>query len=86
MLNVTEMLLHYCTYNTHIGNNRQNGHCVEDFLPRSDVSGLGCHWSSELGGELPGVHPDLQDVVEQSQEWRQGEGGHKQSDETKLDH
>lgn len=70
---------------THIRNNRQNGHRVEDFLPRSDVSGLGCHWSPELCGELPGIHPDLQDVVAQSQEGSQGERGHEQSDETKLD-
>lgn len=79
-------ILIHCSSSTHIGNNRQNGHCVEDFLPCADVSGLGCHRSSELGGELPGVHPDLQDVVEQSQQGSQGEGRHKQSDETKLDH
>lgn len=86
-MSLINILSHYYDYcDTHIGNNRQNGHCIEDFLPCSDVSGFGCHRSSELGGELPGVHPDLQDVVEQSQKGSQGEGGHKQSDETKLDH
>lgn len=74
------------TCNTHIGNHRQDGHRVEDFLPRSDVSGLGCHRPSELGGELPGVNADLHDVVEQSKKRSQGEGGHEQSDETKLNH
>lgn len=70
----------------HVGNNRHDGHSIEDLLPRSDVSSLGCHWSSELRGEFPGIHPDLQDVVEQSQEGSQGKRGHKQSDEAKLDY
>lgn len=71
---------------THVGDDRQNGHGVEDLLPGTDISGLGGHRSPELRGELPRIHPDFKDVVEQSQERSQREGGHKQSDEAKLDH
>ena len=70
---------------TYVGDYRQDGHHVEDLLPGSDVACLGRHRPSELGGELPGVHAHLQDVVAQSQERRQGEGGHEQGDEDKLD-
>lgn len=70
----------------HICDNGENGHPVEDFLPGSDAVGLCCHRTSELSGELPGVHPDLDHVVDECQERCQGEGGDKQRDETKLDH
>lgn len=75
---------YYC--HTHVSNNGHNRHHVEDLLPGANASGFRCHWPFELGGELPGVHPDFQNVVEQSQEGGQGEWGHKQSDEAKLDH
>lgn len=61
----------------YIGDHRHNGHRVEDFLPRADVSGLGCHRPSELGGELPGVNSDLHDVVKQSEERGQRARGHE---------
>ena len=48
--------------------------------------GLGGHRPSELSGELPGVHSHLDDVVHECQQRGQGEGGHEQSDEAKLDH
>lgn len=48
--------------------------------------GFGCHRTSELSGELPGVHSDFNYVVEKSQERRQGEGSHEECDETELDH
>jgi len=70
----------------HICDNREYGHPIEDFLPRSYAVGLGCHGTSELSSELPGVHSDLNDVVDKRQQRCQGEGGHKQCDETKLDH
>lgn len=61
----------------YIGDHRQDCHRVEDFLPRSNVSGFGCHRPSELGGELPGVDSDLHDVVEQGEKRCQWAGGHK---------
>lgn len=70
----------------HIRNNREDGHPIEDFLPGPDAVGLGCHRASELSGELPGVHSDLDDVVEKCQQGCQRKGGNKQRDETKLDH
>lgn len=71
---------------TYVGDDRQDGHHVEDLLPGSDVARLGGHGPPELSGELPGVHADLQDVVAEGQQRGQGEGGHEQGDETKLDH
>lgn len=70
----------------HIGDDREDGHSVEDLLPGSDAVGLGCHGTAELGGELPGVDPDLQDVITECQQGGQGKGCHKQRDEAKLDH
>lgn len=75
---------HICR--THVSDDGQNGHGVEDLQPRADVSGLGRNRASELSGKLPGVHPDLQDVVEQSQQGGQGERGHEEGDEAKLHH
>lgn len=71
---------------THICDNRENGHPVEDFLPGSNAAGLCCHRTSELRRELPGVHPHLDDVVDKCQQGCQGEGGDEQGDEPKLDH
>lgn len=71
---------------THVGDNGENGHPVEDFLPGSDVVGFGCHGASELSRELPGVHSDLDDVVDKRQQRCQREGGDEQRDEAKLDH
>lgn len=71
---------------THIRDNRENGHPVENFLPGSDVAGLRCHRTSELSSELPGVHPHLDDVVDKCQQGCQGEGGNEQGDEAELDH
>lgn len=48
--------------------------------------GLGCHRTSELSGELPRVHSNLNDVVNKCQQGCQGEGGDEQCDETKLYH
>lgn len=48
--------------------------------------GLCCHGTSELSSELPGVHPNLDDVVDKCQQGCQGEGGDEQRDETELDH
>lgn len=71
---------------THICDNREYGHPIEDFLPSSDAVGFCCHRTSELSCELPGVHSDLDDVVDKCQQGCQGEGGNEQRDETKLDH
>lgn len=71
---------------THICDDRQYGHPVENFLPGPNAVGLGCHGASELSGELPGVNSDFNDVVEKSQKRCQGEGSHKKCDETELDH
>lgn len=73
-------------FSTHIGDHREYGHPIENFLPGTDAVGLGCHRTSELSGELPGVHSDLDDVVDECQQGRQREGGHKKGDEAKLDH
>lgn len=70
----------------YICDNRQNGNPVEDLLPGTDAVGLWGHGTPELSGELPGVNSNLDNVVEQRQQRCQGEGGHKQSDEAKLDH
>lgn len=72
-----------CTY---IGDDRENGHPIEDLLPGTDAVGLGRHGTPELSGELPGVNSNLDNVVEQRQQRCQREGGDKQSDEAKLDH
>lgn len=72
-----------CTY---IGDNRENGHPVEDLLPGTNAVSLCCHGTPELSGELPGVNSNLDNVVEQRQQRCQREGGDKQSDEAKLDH
>lgn len=71
---------------THIGDNREYSHPIEDFLPGSNAVGLGSYRTSELSGELPGVHSNLYDVVEESQEWSQGKGGHEERNESKLDY
>lgn len=71
---------------THVGDNREHSHAIEDFLPCSNAVGLGGDGTSVLSGELPGVHSDLYDVVEESQEWSQRKGGHEERDESKLDH
>ena len=70
----------------HVGDHGQDRHPVEDLLPCPDAVGLGRHGPPELGGELPGVYADLQDVVAEGQQRSQGEGGHEQGDETKLNH
>lgn len=77
------LLDHLCA---HVGDHREDGHPVEDLLPGADVACLGRHGPSELSGELPGVHSDLDDVVDEGQQRRQREGGHEQRDEAKLDH
>lgn len=71
---------------TYICDDRKYSNPTEDFLPGSDAVGLGCHGTSELSGELPGIHSNLNNVVNECQEGCQGEGGHEQCDETKLDH
>lgn len=70
---------------THVGGHGQDGHALQDGLPRPDVLGLLWHHAAELGGDLPGVHPDLKQVVDQSQDGSQREGGHEEGDEAKLD-
>lgn len=77
------LLDYFCT---HVGDHREDGHPVEDLLPGADAASLGRHGPSELSGELPGVHSDLDDVVDEGQQRRQREGGHEQRDEAKLDH
>lgn len=72
-----------CTY---VGDDRENGHPIEDLLPGTNAVSLGCHGTPELSGELPGVNANLDNVVEQRQQRCQREGGDKQSDEAKLDH
>lgn len=70
---------------THVCCHGQDGHALQDGLPRPDVLGLLRHHAAELGGDLPGVHPYLKQVVDQSQDGSQREGGHEQGDEAKLD-
>lgn len=79
----SERAARFCT---HVGDHGEDGHPVEDLLPGADVACLGRHRASELSGELPGVHSDLDDVVDEGQQRRQREGGHEQRDEAKLDH
>ncbi|KAF3854927.1 hypothetical protein F7725_022982, partial [Dissostichus mawsoni] len=50
----------------------RNGHPVEDLLPGSDAMSLCCHRTSELSGELPGIHSHLDDVVDECQQGCQG--------------
>lgn len=80
--NVVQILL----FATHICDNRQDSHYVQDLFPGPYVACLGRHGTPELGGELPRIHPDLQYVVKESKEWCKREWGHKQGDEAKLDH
>lgn len=69
----------------HVCGHGQDGHALQDGLPRPNVLGLLRHGAAELGGDLPRVDPDLKQVVDQSQDWSQREGGHEQGDEAKLD-
>lgn len=70
---------------THVCGHGKDGHALQDGLPRPNVLGLLRHHAAELGGDLPCVHSDLKQVVDQSQDGSQREGGHKQGDEAKLD-
>lgn len=49
------------------------------------VSGSGRHGSPPLSHKLVGVKTNLNDVVEQSQEWSQWEGRHENGGEAKLE-
>lgn len=51
----------------------------------TNIFGSSCHWPSQLSHKLLGIQSYFNDVVEQSKERSQREGGHKQSNETKLD-
>ena len=77
---------HMTTPATHVGGHGQDGHALKDGLPGADVLGLLGHHAAELRGDLPGVHADLKQVVDQRQDRSQGEGGHEQGDEAELDH
>lgn len=52
---------------TDICHYREDCNSTEDFLPGTNTVGLGCHRSSELSGELPGVHSNFNDVVDKGQ-------------------
>lgn len=73
-------------HNTHVGDDREDRHPIQDLLPGADAVGFGRHGPSELRGELPGVHSNLDDVVDECQQRSQREGGHEQCDEAKLNH
>lgn len=64
----------------------QYGHALEDGLPCADILSLLRDHSAELGRDLPGVDPDLKQVVDESQDGSQGEGGDEQGDKPELDH
>lgn len=51
----------------------------------TDVLGALSDGSLMLGEELVGIHTDLEDVVQQGKDGRNGEGGNKQRTEPKLD-
>lgn len=48
---------------TYIGDDREDSHSIEDLQPGPNASGLGSHGPAKLGGELPGIHTHLQDVI-----------------------
>lgn len=51
----------------------------------TDVSCSCCHWSSQFSHKFLCIQSYFNDVVEQSKQGCQGEGGHKQRHKTKLD-
>lgn len=69
----------------YICRNSQNCNALEDGLPGSDVLSLFWQHTTKLGGDFPSVHPDLEEVVDQSEDRGQREGGHEQSHKAKLD-
>lgn len=71
---------------TYICDNREYGYPTEDFFPGSYAVRLSCYRTPELSCELPGVHSNLNNIVDKCQEWGQREGGDKQRDKPKLDH
>lgn len=51
----------------------------------TDVFGFGCNRPAQLHNKLLGIQANLDDVVQQSEERSQREGGHEQSHHPKLD-
>lgn len=51
----------------------------------TDVLGFSCYWPAELHNKFLGIQANLDDVIEQSEEWSQRERGYKQGHHPKLD-
>ena len=71
---------------THIANDSQVCQHVENFKPDADVLGTLSHNATGLTDKLLSIKPDLHPVVEQCEQWGQGEGSNEDGDEAKLKH
>lgn len=70
---------------SHICCDSQYSDALKNGLPGADVLGLLRDDASKLSGDFPSVDPDLKQVVDQSQDRRQREGGDEQGHKAKLD-
>lgn len=59
---------------------------MKNRLPGPDVLSLLWDDAAELSGDFPSINPNLKQVVDQSQDGGQREGGHKQGHKAKLDY
>lgn len=70
---------------TYIRCHSQYGNALKNGLPGPDILGLLWHDAAELSGDFPRIDSNLKQVVDQSQDRSQREGGHKQGHKAKLD-
>lgn len=52
----------------------------------TNVFGFGCNWPTQLHNKFLGIQTNLYDIIQQSKEWSQREGCHKESYHPKLDY
>ncbi len=57
---------------------------MKNGLPGADILGLLWHDAAELSGDFPSVDPNLKQVVNESQDRSQREGGHEQGHKAEL--
>lgn len=69
---------------TYICYHSQNSDALQNGLPGPYILSLLWYDAAKLSCDFPGINPDLKQVVDQSQDRSQREGGHKQGHKTKL--
>lgn len=60
-------------------------HCSRGQQTPTNVFGFGCDGPAQLHDKLLGVQADLDDVIQESEERSQREGGHEKSHHSELD-